>query len=332
MKYSEILETEPYLTTSPKISDIQLAARIISDGADENSIFYKNTLEVIPNPTSIYSNSSPVLFYYAEIYNLLSTGSVYMLDELVYNGTGALFHKKSKILSGDKNSIVNVGLINLRKFPTDSYNLVLSLIDTTTKSAVVSFKKFYHYNPGLDSEDAKKFVTSTFMKSEFSVMSDEECDDLFDKCFYLSTNDEKDRYEDIDSLDAKRNFLYNFWKMRDQEPATPDNEFKREYLLRVDYCNEHFKSRIQKGFKTDMGRVYMLNGAPDEREYYPMTSDHKPYEVWSYHQIESGVVFIFGDVTGTGTYELLTSTKQGEVKNQYWQNRITISDEVDVLI
>jgi len=64
------LEVSAFGTTAPKISDISARCKIITDGADQNSIFYKNTLEVIPNPTRLYSNNSPVLFYYAELYNL----------------------------------------------------------------------------------------------------------------------------------------------------------------------------------------------------------------------------------------------------------------------
>ena len=326
-KVNSVLVVDPYLTNAPKISDIQLATRIITDGADANSIFYKNTLEVIPNAARLFSNNTPVLFYYAELYNLLSSEGVYKLEKLLYNSTGTNFYKKSKLVNSNQNSIVEVGLINLAKYPSDTYNLVLSLIDTTTNSAVVSLKRFYLYNPDVVNDNANQLVASSFIGSEFSVMSEEECDDLFDKSLYIRTSDDNDRYEDLDSLDSKRNFLYNFWKNKDLEPSTPQNEYKREYLLRVDYANKHFYTKLRDGFKSDMGRVYVLFGAPDEREYFPMTQDHKPYEIWYYHQIEGGIEYTFGDITGFGNYELLTSTKRGEVYDASWRNRLKMTND-----
>ena len=326
-KVKVVMAVDPYVAVGPKISDIQLASRIITDGADANSIFYKNTLEVIPNPTRLFSDKSPVLFYYAELYNLLNSGSVYKLEKLLYNSTGTNFYKKSKIISNNKNSIVDVGLLNLSKYPSDTYNLVLSLIDTTTNAAVVSLKRFYLYNPEVENTNSNQLVSSTYIGSEFNVMSEEECDDLFDKCLYIRTSEETDKYKSLDSLESKRTFLYDFWKKKDLQPSTPQNEFKREYLLRVDYANKHFHNKLREGFKSDMGRVYVLFGAPDEREYFPMTQDHKPYEIWYYHQIEGGVEYTFGDITGFGNYELLNSTKRGEVYDSGWRNRLKMTDD-----
>lgn len=325
---NEILEVKVFGFLHPKISDVQLASGIISEGADPNSIFFKNTLEVIPNPTRLYTDKSPVLFYYAELYNLLSANGVYKLEKLLYNSTGTNFYKKSKIISGNQqNSIVDVGLLNLSKYPSDTYNLVLSLIDTTTNSAVVSLKRFYLYNPEVQNENINQFSSSSFIESEFSVMTEEECDLLFQKAIYISSSEENDRWNNLDSLNQKRNFLYNFWKSKDLTPETPQNEYKREYLLRCEYADKYFSTKLKPGFKSDMGRVYILFGAPDEREYNPMSQDYKPYEVWLYHQIEGGVEYIFGDISGFGNFEQLTSTKRGEVSDQYWRNRLKMTKD-----
>jgi hypothetical protein len=48
----------------------------------------------------------------------------------------------------------------------------------------------------------------------------------------------------------------------------------------------------------------------------------KPYEIWFYNEIEGGVQFIFGDISGFGNYELLHSTKRGEVNDPDWERRL----------
>jgi len=35
-------------------------------------------------------------------------------------------------------------------------------------------------------------------------------------------------------------------------------------------------------------------------------------------------VFVFGDVTGYNDYQLLNSTKRGEIRDDYWQRRIMV--------
>ncbi|MHB9040029.1 MAG: GWxTD domain-containing protein, partial [Melioribacteraceae bacterium] len=113
------------------------------------------------------------------------------------------------------------------------------------------------------------------------------------------------------------------WKIRDGNPATPQNEFKEEYEKRVTFANKNFTRMNKEGYLTDRGRVVLLYGEPDQRDYYPSESNLKPYEVWFYNQIEGGVSFYFGDVTGFGNYELLHSTKRDELHDENWMRRIS---------
>ena len=72
------------------------------------------------------------------------------------------------------------------------------------------------------------------------------------------------------------------------------------------------------GWRTDRGRVYIIYGPPDEVERYPYSENMKPYEIWHYYNLQGGVIFVFGDRTGFGSYELLHSTLVGEIKNEEW--------------
>ncbi len=320
----EAFTITPFLTNGYAVSFIQLASNIKNENVNKNSIFYKNTLEVMPNPTTVYSASSPVLFYYSEIYNLKndSISAPLLLRKEVYSSQRRLIYSKEKYLGRDQNAIVEVGVITLKEFPTDAYTLVISLIDTALSKGVASSKKFYLFNPGVKDSLIGIDVFAGYIGSEFGVFSETECDELFDKSKYISTSSEITQYERLDSLNSKREFLYEFWKRRDTDPTTELNEFKEEYKNRLEFVKVRFKAFNKPGYKTDRGRIYLTYGEPDQVDRYPNETNMKPYEIWYYNSIEGGVVFIFGDLTGFSDYELLSSTKRGEMQDDSWTRRL----------
>ncbi len=321
---TEIMKITPYISKNISISDVQLSSNIKQDNADSASIFYKNTLEVIPNPTMLFGIGVPVLFYYSELYNLQrkdSAGDV-LLKSVVYNSKGTKLFEKSKWLTGNNNSRVEVGTVNITKYPTDTYTLVLYMADSATNVGVSSTKKFFVYNPGVKDTQKVVKINTDVLSSQFNVLSEEECDQMFEKVKYLAVSAEIDQYKNLDSLQSKRQFLFDFWKKRDTDFSTPENEFYNEYMERVRLSDERYGTINRAGSKTDRGRVYVLYGEPDQIDRYPSDIDKKPYEIWQYNQIEGGVIFVFGDVTGFSNFELLHSTKRGELRDENWLSRI----------
>jgi GWxTD domain-containing protein len=322
---NENIVINPYPENKFAVSDIELSANIKKNDADPLSIFYKNSLEVIPNPSMVYSDKSPVLFYYSELYNLVleDPASNFTLQKNIFNSLNKSVYKADKQINQGPKPIVEYGLINLSKLPTDTYNLEFSLIDNKTKRAHVSSKRFFLYNPKVTDMVQIQKLSGSFVGSEFAVMSKEECDLMFQHAKYIASHNEINQYKALDSLNAKREFLFRFWNNRDTDPSTPQNEFKNEYMKRLDYVNNNFSTRIKAGYLSDKGRVYLLYGEPDQKDYFPSEPNMKPYEIWFYSGIEGGVSFIFGDLTGFGSYELLHSTMRGEFKDENWARRIT---------
>ncbi|MCF8260848.1 MAG: GWxTD domain-containing protein [Melioribacteraceae bacterium] len=323
-KIEEVIEIIPYINSEGSISDIQLATNILTNSQNTESLFYKNTLEVTPNPSILYSENSPVMFYYSEFYNTASSGKTepVKIEKLLYNSIGNLVYSATKEMARSTSSLVEIGLVNLKKLPTDTYNFVLSMADTAKKTALISSKKFFLYNPSVKDTTDRRSIASSYLSSEFAVYTVDECDEMFNYVKYIAAPSEKDQFEKLDSLASKREFLYNFWKVRDPNPITPVNELKDDYMQRVNYANLNFRTMQRAGYKTDRGRIYLLYGEPDQRDMYPNESDKKPYEEWFYDSIESGVFFIFGDVSGFGDYELLTSNKIGELRDDQYERRI----------
>ncbi|MCB0729841.1 MAG: GWxTD domain-containing protein [Ignavibacteriae bacterium] len=323
VEYNEQIEIHPYNNSTLSISSIELANRIINENADQNSIFYKNTLEVFPNPAILYSKTSPVLFYYCELYNLDNSKSDYIeIKQNILNSKNQSVYEKTKQISSKQPAVVEVGAINLLKYPTDTYTLIVTLNDPNSVNNFISGKKFFFVNPDVIASNSNNTPISNYMSSEFGVFSDEECDILFGKSKIIASSDEIKQYEKLDSLSSKREFLFKFWQKRDNNPETSINEFKNVYLQRVELANNRFKTMTTSGYSTDRGRIFLRLGEPDEIDRHPNETNTKPYEIWYYNQIEGGVYFIFGDVTGFNYYQLLHSTMRGELQDPDWVRRI----------
>jgi GWxTD domain-containing protein len=321
---NEEVEIFSYVTEAMTLSDIEFASRIIPQSPNTSSIFYKNTLEVIPNPLNVYGMNMPMLFYYAELYNLstdTSKSDVY-LNSQVLNSYGIKVFEKSKSISRSNNSIVDVGVVNTSKYPNGSYTLFLNLIYADQNFGVSSQKKFFVVNPHIKDTLMAHKGNMSVTTSEFAVMSVEDCDNLFNGIKYIAASKEISQYENLSTLDAKREFLFNFFGARDPNPGSSVNEFKEEFLKRIETVESRYKTFTRKGVRTDRGRVYLTLGEPDEIELHPNDYNSKPYEVWYFNSVEGGIYFIFGDISGYSDYELLHSTKRGELRDENWQRRI----------
>ena len=203
---NETVIIEPFKSTKYSLSDIEIARNIKKEGADQNSLFYKNSMEIFPNPSMIYTYQFPALFFYVELYNLkLTDGKTdFSLVRNLYNSSGVSVHKNSKIIKQTDQALVEYGVINLSKYPTDSYSLELSLIDPITNQAFASTKRFYLYNPNVIDSNISLNVNSGVLGSEFGLLSIEECNKMFSYAKYLASKKEIDQFAKLDSLNAKR--------------------------------------------------------------------------------------------------------------------------------
>lgn len=325
---NEVINVNPFLNEHLSVSDVQLASKMIQGSENKNSIFYKNTYEVIPIPNLVFGKSQPVLFFYMEIYNLqaedLQSPSLIM-NQSIYNSKGKLIKEKRKYISRNTASRVEVGSFTLTTYPTDTYTLAITLVDSVGKQGISSSKKFFVYNPDVIVADTFETSTTPVISSTFGAMSEEELDDLFDKSKYLSTPAEINKYAKLSTIEGKREFMNEFWRDRDPNPATPENEFFRSYLQRIEECNQKYTSMGKPGWKTDRGRIYLLFGEPTEVERYPNQLETRPYEIWHYNEIEGGVYFVFADLTGFSDYMLVHSTKRGELRDDNWSRRIVVN-------
>ncbi|PJA97500.1 MAG: hypothetical protein CO129_00845 [Ignavibacteriales bacterium CG_4_9_14_3_um_filter_34_10] len=322
--YSERINVKGFDDGKTGISDIQFASRIINESVNKSSIFYKNTMEVFPHPINVYGQNYPILFYYSELYNLQSdtTKGDLILNTQVVDSRGLKVFEKSKTISKKNNEVVEVGAVNISKFFSGSYTFLLNLYNQKSQKGLASSKKFYIYNPNIVDTMHSQKNNFNVESTEFAVLSEEECDEMFASAQYIAGGSEIEKFKKLSGAESKREFLFQFWKMRDTDPSTPENEFKNIFNQRISHVDMKYRAFNKRGIKTDRGRVYLIYGEPDEIELHPNDYDKKPYEIWYYNSIEGGVLFVFGDLTGYSDYELIHSTKRGEMRDDTWARRI----------
>jgi len=122
---------------------------------------------------------------------------------------------------------------------------------------------------------------------------------------YIITSREKKEFLSLKTPQERKKFIEEFWKARDPDPSTPENEFKEAYMRRLAAADRLFREGSLPGWETDRGMVYILLGPPSERYVQPMANhpQYKGYEIWVYPNLGFRVLFV--DRIGTGHYEIL---------------------------
>ena len=130
--------------------------------------------------------------------------------------------------------------------------------------------------------------------------------------------EELNAWNKLKTDEEREQFIGEFWRLRDPDPDTEENEYREAYYERVEYANEHFSSGIP-GVKTDRGKIYLRFGKPDEIESHPAggadereasegggSTSTYPFERWWYRDLpgRSDVPIEFVDPTGTGEYRI----------------------------
>jgi len=142
---------------------------------------------------------------------------------------------------------------------------------------------------------------------------------------YIITSEEKKAFTALKIDEERENFIEAFWRRRDPNPDTEENEYREEYYERIAYANEKFTSGIP-GWMTDRGRTYIAWGKPDSVEAHPSGGSYDrpsyegggststyPFEVWFYRHLDGvgdGIEIEFVDPTGTGEYRIARSPNE----------------------
>jgi len=140
---------------------------------------------------------------------------------------------------------------------------------------------------------------------------------LEEEVVYIITPKEKVVFLQLDNDRVRNLFMEAFWRQRDPNPNTVENEFKKEHYRRITFANQRFgKESPGPGWRSDMGRIYITLGEPSYVEQHENLSEVYPVIIWFYEgMIEYGLPNSFSVVffkkAGIGEFELYSPVKYG---------------------
>ena len=136
---------------------------------------------------------------------------------------------------------------------------------------------------------------------------------------WIITDQELKSFKSLSNDEERDNFIENFWRRRNPDPDSPENEFREENYRRIAYANEHFAAG-KPGWKTDRGHMYIAYGKPDSIESHPSGGSYErpmeegggetstfPFETWHYRYIEGigeNIDIEFVDTCMCGDYHM----------------------------
>jgi len=311
-----------------ELSGIEFVYRILEP---DGSQFVRGNRKIVPNTRRIFSQDDTVAYIYAESYNLDPALQRYSLAMRVFDAGGIIYKEIPFNLDtrGNSSAVILTGL-NISAFRPGTYTLQLIAYDGLDTAVT---EKSFDIIPGkLAWEKAVEHEELADFPEAIFIRNDADAKKVRDEILYIATRDELKQYESL-NLEGKNNFIRSFWQRRDPDVSTPINENKIEHYRRLKYVNSAYSTfrdsgTEPNGWRTDMGRVYIVYGPPSDEENYPSAMGEIPWKKWNYDKIEGGVFFIFIDESGYGNYRLIHSTAKGEPKDNNWELRLKPSTPV----
>lgn len=138
-----------------------------------------------------------------------------------------------------------------------------------------------------------------------------------DLVFYIITKEERSTFFKLTNDRDREIFVSLFWNLRDPSPGTKENEFKTEHIRRFQYANRYFKyGTPREGWKTDMGRIYIILGEPDSKDKYEMDTIVVPAQIWSFYGrkrpgLPNSFWIVFWKKHGIGEYKIYDPASDG---------------------
>jgi len=106
---------------------------------------------------------------------------------------------------------------------------------------------------------------------------------LEEEVVYIITDRERETFLELATVDERRRFIEAFWRKRDPNRTTVENEYRVEHYRRIEYANEYLgRETYLPGWRTDRGRYYIILGEPREIQRYDGYGNIVSTQTWFY--------------------------------------------------
>ncbi len=309
---------------SPPASDLLLAARMRLIGSADSAQpgeFPRGKTLITAAAAVVLTPLRPKMFYLLEAYTEQPDSGNMAISVLDSVGKAVVDVPAKPVTVGAGGGVLK-GQVDLSGLPPGRYTMTVSLDlagRNTQRSAPFIMA-------GLDEtlrrEQARLVAERVTDEGYFAAMSQEELDAAKAPLVYLAENQDNLGLYDELGLSAKRRFLAEFWKRRDPDPATPANERRNAFYEAIEFANRTYREggrRPQAGWRSDRGRIYALNGPPDDVFSRQQEGRAPPYQIWRYTRGRNRY-YIFADRTGFGAYNMIASNDLRQPSMPDWRD------------
>ena len=313
---NKFINIKPY-DLQTNISDIEIIDYLKK--TEKKNDFSKSGYDIYPMVSNYIPTEVEKLAFYYEIYNKNKFEKV-LIKEYIETFYG------SKLLPSYINRSVKklnsvtpiIHAFNIKKLPTGNYNLVVELRDSNNK--LITKEKVFIQRVNVDSKPVvvnnKKEPTLTYGISDDSL-------DYFlgslvpiaNTLEYTFLTGNLDKFNDT----LKDQYFINFWQTRYGVDGVSEWE---KYRAKVKEVEQRFGTKTRRGYETDMGRVFIKYGKPNDIIEKLNEQGTYPYAIWHYYQTQnrSNVIFVFYHTTAVAReFELIHSDMPGEITNRDWK-------------
>jgi GWxTD domain-containing protein len=308
------------------MSDLQFGNSIAPYDSSCNASFRKRFYCIVPNPEFTFGSHNRELYYYFEIYNLQDNiqGKTFRIMTRVLDRQGEVITQVAPIIHEREvmqNMVREIGQFPMSDIPSGTYKVEYALTDSANTVLASRSKLFLVHNPDLKPL-APVFAREGQSMNFLDGFDEKRLDEEFDKLYAMTSKDDRSIYRSIKEADARRSFLYQFWSTITPPDYLMTADFRVHYMQDVQYVSTYYTRPNKPGWRTDRGITYLRYGKPSDIERHTVEKETKPYEIWHYEGIENGVIFVFVDRMGFNQYEMIHSTKRGELYDPNWQRLI----------
>lgn len=241
----------------------------------------------------------------------------------LYSGQAESVTVKPRVLRDDGSQVIaaeaqrvavaaggglSYGVLDLAGLPAGRYRL-----DVQAQGPDSQFTRAAPFAmSGFETEASMAVVSASVGEDVFSPLTETGLDSMYAPLSYIMDASEQGTYSGL-SVDGKRRWLRQFWTKRGAGA-------EQQFYARVRDANQLFHEGGQAGvlgWRTDRGRIFVKNGAPDEKLERRNPSSSNPYEVWKYSRTRL-VKYVFLDLTRFGNYQLVYTDDRHEQSRPDW--------------
>lgn len=270
----------------PTLSDILFAFSAGSQGNDPH-LFDRGNLLVVPSVSRSYGSvTNDRLLVYMELYRGDSDEDKVVIETKIRNDGNKMMYRDTLTATLKEPITRQLREFSLADYPPGKYDIEIRL-------------------RGRRFKELEKQVGGFHILWDQAALIQHDFETAIGQLDYISKPGELDSLKAAQTPESRRRAFEQYWKDKDPTPGTEENEVKHEFYRRVNYANFHFSVMRRPGWKTDRGRIYIQNGAPDQIDDVPMSPSDPPYQRWHYYQDGRYRRFTFVDENYDGEYRLI---------------------------